>query len=1064
MKANKISIKIVVIALILALTAGFCAAAYAFFTSEWYKQLTGQVDNGNVTVKEISSYDQLFAASIGDQGAIFNDKSPVSSNACALTLTKDVTLDNDLIVSADVHLNLNGHTLYLDGHTLSFMHAYHGTARVYNGTVVTDDKPAEGQTANSGKIYFVTPNASGAADNVTFTNRQGETLSASECCVDLSQNQYAVAYLALRAATNKLANAVDGELSVIDFDELISKTDTEFLPSTFVYEKNCLANGNETEHACVFAFDDLDLPTHAYALGDVTLTYASSNASALTNGGKVTASRDGIQNAELTITAQKGEQTIGVTTLTVHVVDCTLGDQLLAYGKTAANALMARYYDKTESKYVFKRALQLPTSISAGSSSVTFAYEAFSDQGLTAVVDKVITEQTGVCLIEPTSSVQYLVITVNGSQKLTYAVLASDAGLVRTQASYAQDFIIQNYGGSIELRRTNPASETVPTFGSQLLYTPSSGNAHSSIVKIEYALVNDTNSLYELTGCDSPLTVTSQDGSLQVAQNKNPFDFVQTVQLNCKFYFDGTTETTEIQIPVRCSGEQSNNVNKFLPYYNEYDRMFFTNTACYTTKTFQMPFASGDSTADFVICYDMLSVITDANGNSAESWNSLVGITVSLFYDGKDHVLTATSGTYQNQSYASYVNALNEHLNELNSTDQLAAIKQILAYGDSKWVFTVYTSGANALPEQNQNFEFVYNYRNVANDSFHRYENNSDLPIGTSFTLPGILIYGGTKSNSIGDLNMYKWLYYTFRADETEYFDGQVVLTDWLKQNVKVDITVDGYGKTYLANATDLNGLQYVVGATEVNLSGKDLSANYAANMRYICQMAAVEVLNLSNCKLSVSSGNSATDPEDEQLALLSQLKNLTTLYLGNESGTTTNLNTIYSFKFLTSLPALNRVYVYNNLDSSTVGGVFYGALGLVNMEYFSELVDAGVTVYDRKGDGDALVFSQTSDINDFKTLQGIEYQKKLKEGQSIKVAYEQFDGIAQSDLGLKTSYTVGSTTYRASGTLTWGYDGDEYSATSFYVTYNLTLSSGYTSYSVAIKVVFDVVRVEVTA
>lgn len=1069
MKANKISLKVVAIVLIVVLSAGFCAVAYAFFTSDFVKNLLGKIDDGQKTVVNVGSYDELFAASVGNGGTgIFNDGNPVSqkSDRTVITLTNDVTLQNSLTVTADAHLNLNGKTLYLNGHNLAFVHGYHGTVRVYNGTIVTDNEPAEGKTASSGKIYFVTPNASAATGGVTFANRANTALDVADCCVDLSNSDSAIAFCALQVVTNKLANVTDGLVQTPSYDDLSAKTDTAFSAEELLYSKNCFAGGAAEEHPCVFAFKDLDLPTHIYAMDGVTVSYSSSDSSVLTDGGKISPVASQIKTANLTVTVKKNGVTIGQTTLCVHVASDQSADQILLYGKTAAYGAMAKFFSQTENKYVFARSLQLPTRIAAGSTFVTLSYAAYENEALTNEVANVVSSVSdSVCLIEPTSAVQYLAVKVNGTETLKFNVLASDAGLIRTQASYAQDFVIQNYGGSIVLGRTNSENEPIPTFQFQKLYTPATGNAHTSITKIEYSIINDTNSLYELKGCASPLDRNAVDGELHVAESKNPLNFVQTVQLNCKFYFDGTVETVEIQIPVRCDGEQSGNVNKFLPYYNEYDRMFFTTTSCYTTKTFEMPFASGDGSSDFVVCYDMLSVSQNDTGETVYTWNALKGISVSLYYNGTAHPLTPTTGEYH--TYANYVNALNAHLDTVGST-KLAAIKKILAYGDSKWVFTVKTSGADALIAQNQEFEFVYNYRNVANDNFQRYDNQAELPIGTSFTLPGILIFGGTYQNSVSDENMYKWMYYTFSnetaSNETAAYSAQsVVLTDWLKQNKNVDVTT-GNGLTYLAKATDLNGLQYVTGATYVNLSGMNLASSYATNIGYVCSMSSVETLILTNCNLGGDS--SSTSPEDAVLANLSKIKNLTELNLGNESGVTTNRNKIFSFKFLTDIPSLNKAYVYNNLDSSTVDGVFYGSLGLVNMEYFSELTSAGVTVYDRKGDGAALVFSQTSDINDFKTLQAIEYQKKLVKGQSITVAYEQFVGITQSDLGLNTSYTVGTGTYSATGTITFGYDGDENTATSFYARYNLTLRSGSTYYNVVIKVVFDVVRVaaEVTA
>ena len=799
------------------------------------------------------------------------------------------------------------------------------------------------------------------------------------------------------------------------------------------------------------------------------MEYSSDNA-ALTDFGKITPSVDGIVTANLTIKVKHDGTIVGQTTLSVHIVDVTSNSQLLACGKSLVNAYMAGFYSQQESTYLFKRSTQLPRKVGTTGHYAELAYKTFSDGQLTNEVTDTIKTYDNYVMLEPTSAVKYLQVTViaNGnSSTLVYSVTASDAGLVRTQASYAQDFVVENYGGKISLNRTGDTTAITPDFTTKTLVTPKTGNAHESIVSILYSLINDTNSLYTLTGCGSALTADSDNGLLSVAEGKNPLNYIQTVQLNCKFTFDNG-EVVEIQIPIECTSDQSENINPFLVHYNNYDQMFFTNTACYTTKTFEMPFATGDGDSDYIVCYDMLGVDSDNN----VVWNSLQGIAVSLYYNQTDHFLTATTGGFK--EYASYVNALNAHLDEVDGTSRNKAVKKILDYGDSKWVFYVYTSATTdqaALPDYNQNFEFVYNYRLVASSggNFTRYDDSSDVPVGTAFTLPGILIYNANTTTAsdgiITDINMYTWMYETFGTDNDGYQSGKVVLTDWLKQSIAVDVT-SGKGQTYLANASNLNGLQYIVGATYVNLSGMNLAASsaaYEANLGYISQMAAVETLILQNCKLSTVGNISASNPVDTVLAKLAALKNITTLKLDNKYNNTTNANTIHSFEFLTSIASLNRVYVSNNLSTSTIAGVFYGSQGLVNMEYFDELVGAGVTVYNVNSGTEDVLFVETTGINDYKTLQGIEYQTKLTGNQSITTVYECFVGATPTDFGLKTSYTVGTSTTPITVTnasISWSYEGtDPTKSTRFYVNYTFTLSGT----TVTIQVGFDVVRVAAT-
>ncbi len=64
----------------------------------------------------------------------------------------------------------------------------------------------------------------------------------------------------------------------------------------------------------------------------------------------------------------------------------------------------------------------------------------------------------------------------------------------------------------------------------------------------------------------------------------------------------------------------------------------------------------------------------------------------------------------------------------------------------------------------------------------------------------------------------------------------------------------------------------------------------------------------------------------DDSLDRITALKNLMILHLENTCGSTQNLNTIYSFELLESLPSLNKVYVYGNFDPDTIPGTFYGS------------------------------------------------------------------------------------------------------------------------------------------
>lgn len=1060
-------------AAILMLALGIAAAA--FFTSSFFKTITGQITgNGeNVTVVEIDSFDGLFAYSVGADGTgLFNDREGVTSpeSRYILTLTRDVALSADLTLTADCHLNLGGNTLYLEGHSLAFAHTYHGTVILKNGTVVTDNEPEEGETAAQGKIFFDTPYAVASAQSVTFSLRDGTALSFDTVCTDVSGTAAVIAYHALRTAAAKLCNVTDLAPAAPSYAELAAKGDTVFDPALFLTGKDCETGG--ANEACAFAFRDLDLPTAFLAYENVTLEYLSSNEAVLSPAGKVTAGEEP-QNVTLTVRVSKNGEVIGTCALPLHILGAENDTALTAAGKTMISSFLSRYYSGEEGCLVFKRSLHLPARIPVGTDStgaekyITFAYATYTNAARTEEVKDTLTALSDeVLYLEPTASVQLLSVSVSaGSETATtdFRVIASDAGLVRTQASLAQDFIIANYGGQITLSRVAGSPDDAPEFTGRVLLSPANGEAHSSIKSIRYSLINDTNSLYVLTGCDDALD-GSTNGYLAVQAGKNPLNYIQTVQLDCLFTFEDNT-TAQLQIPVRCSEDTSENVGRFVSWYNYYDQMFFSTTACYTAKTFTMPFATGDSAGDFAVVYDMRVTLADGT----ESWNTLSGISAGLYYNGRVQVtLTPTAGTAEPFTYSSYVNALNTYLEGLAAASGktvLEVLQEIIAYGDAKWQFTV---TADNLLTTNQDFEFIYNYRqlNLSSSHFIRHADSSGVPIVTGFTLPGVLTFGTTGA-ILQDKNLYAWMGAVFGGGS--FRDGDPILTDWLKQNLPVDVTDTANGTT-LAAVTDFSGIQYITGATLVNLTGVNLAANLADNLNYLSQMSAIETLNLTNC--GITSVFSASAPEDENLIRLTALKNLKILYLGNAYGSTSNLNAIESFEFLLRISSLSTVYVYGNTptDSNSttaaVKQIFYGSEGLVNLEYFGELTGAGVAVYNTVSSTTAILFEDSPGVNAYKILLGIEYQKKLREGEDISAVYADFRDATPSDLGLDTlSYTIGSATYTvSSSTLTFGTDGDAATATGFYVIYHITAmtsTGGATIYpGVDIRVNFEIVRV----
>lgn len=1088
---GRLSVKICALAVVVALAVSMAAvSAYAFFTSEAFKTISGSIAQNGVNIKRASVYDfsDLLKYSVGTNeveisgnksiNGIFNDDSEVTqpSGRVILTLENDVSLGADITVSSDAHLNLNGHTLYLNGFELIVSHTYAGNFVISGGTIVPDTA-GEQTEKKYGKIYFNLPNALPVTENVTVKSRAEEQLSTGDYIVNVSDNERIIAYSALCGVAARLADATDFAAR-LSYSEILGMTDEEFSSVKFSSEKLCALNGDNEEH-CFFVFGDADLPFAVGAYADVKITY-SSDSPYFSSFGKVFFPQEGAATAFLSVTVTKGGKTIGETSFKLHIVNPTDDVSLLAAGKSLAEGYLhkLRKNNGTEESpdytYELKRTLQLPKRITVKKTTeaeqyIELSYKAFSDSAaLREIYGAARSLSDFVYEIEPDSAMRVLAVTVkSGTEEITssYAVTASDSGLIRTDASYAQDFVIDNYGGEIVINAR--VENGVYLFDTVTIKAPKTELSYGIIESVTYSLINDSNSLYRLGNSGVALTDASSDSVLTVREGKNPFDYVQTVQLDCLFTFKNRTETANVQIPVRCKLADGDNPNEFLIYYNYYDQMFFSTTGCYTVKDFSMPFATGSSESDYAVCYDLVSISKNENGGTTVKADEISGISVRLSYGGTvTDAFTPLTGGAPYDGYPSYVPALENYLSANGLT-----VADIAKYGDAKWLFFVNT---DEIGDEDVNFEFVYNRRKISG-AFTPFRDSSDVLMTTSFTLPGVLkrSKNAGKNGVVSDDALFNWLGYAF-GGSSFVDDDEVILTDWLRQNYAADVNdtnvISNANSTYngrtlgsvLQSVKDFSGLAYLKGTTRVNLSGVNLSGTYyAANLVAISEMVATEELVLKNCGLSYGV-SSAASPDDAALSSFSALKNLKTLNVGNNPGTAGNsgANAIFSFAFLLDIPSPNKIYVYENLDSSTVNGVFYGSSGIVNAEFFDELTSEGVSVYTNVSNtGAESLFTETPGISDYKILKCIEYRKKLIEGQSVAEIYKDFGGgaSAAAAFGFKSAYTVGTSTLTVTGgSVSWGYEGDATTATRFYASYSFSLGGT----PVSMKVWFTVVRV----
>lgn len=261
MKAKRAKLNLIaVLFLILAVICAAAGVAFAYFSSssgdETYTIGTEIVsdDDGTSYVVTVSDFSALARVS---KSSYYNSSSKVSSSSTydrkVITLSSDITLENDLWITADAYIDLNGNTLDLNGYTLTIQHSYAGTFTVYDGTIkaneitttTTDESGTVTTTTTyNGSVVIDAPNASVLFDSVkdvggteisyTATNKYVTVLS----CVETQNFDYA-AYSALYTVGAALSSDLEkrpDRLTYAEFNAL-SDTTTKYAATNFLSDK-----------------------------------------------------------------------------------------------------------------------------------------------------------------------------------------------------------------------------------------------------------------------------------------------------------------------------------------------------------------------------------------------------------------------------------------------------------------------------------------------------------------------------------------------------------------------------------------------------------------------------------------------------------------------------------------------------------------------------------------------------------------------------------------------------------------------------------------------------------
>jgi hypothetical protein len=459
-------------------------SAFAYFKLSSDKDITV---NHNLTndVINISSFSDLVNYSKATEYNDHNESSDLSSeldNETAarrtLKFTADIILHNNVEITTDCNIDLNGNKLYLNGYNLYFNHGYYGTFQFYSSSsdvgkiypkqiVINDDVISEATDATSGSISINTPHAIVITNNLMVYSIAGSSLQLSDYVITVSMENSYVGYNALYLVADALVDYSDIRPSKLIPSQIRPGSETgitltndvcEFDSSLFIPERT---NGNVYS----FVYRDIDLPFNYLDYKDITIEYESSNPNVISNFGEVTLPS---LPSDVTLTAnvKMNGKVIATATFDLKVINPS-SDAILNAVKEIIYSRIQDHYDSTEELYVFNREILLPSKVGDATISYT-PYKVSTQDGATTLFDgdstkylslgptNVTTYNDYLVDFSPTSESAAIEVKIaNGVTSSTFYIKMTSANMiVNNEASIAKDIINEWYGGKIELNKT----------------------------------------------------------------------------------------------------------------------------------------------------------------------------------------------------------------------------------------------------------------------------------------------------------------------------------------------------------------------------------------------------------------------------------------------------------------------------------------------------------------------------------------------------------------------------------------------------------------------------------
>lgn len=939
-KFNKLLI-IIGISIILLIPTVVYAANY--FSS--IKQ-SNDIVNDNISFvpnyTSISSYEDLVHNSLYDEDL---SNSNNNSNPKFLQFDDNIRLFSDLVIYADVNIDLNEKEFDLNGHNLTFKNSYYTNLVIENGTI-TNSK------INESKLTFDLPNGIAAYENVIDPNSTG-TITV----VVANQDSDMVLNNALNYAVFKLYGYNYG------FELYRNNNPTC---------RTCQFEHDSSETCCVYAISDLEFIDHLYGY-NIQYSYVSSDTSVLTNKGNLLTSG----TVGLTITATIDDATSSSRTIYVHSLD---SNQYNDAGLSLLLQYFEPYYDSESSVYNFSTQVLIPKNIAYLGITLGYTFYDGSNNSISGIVADSLDDNYSIMTVN--SVVNSIEITANKDDtKKSYSINVSGNAVsnIIDKNTIARQLVSKIVGNQIGITKD---SAGINGYTKKILSTDIR-EFSSYVSSISYSLVNNSDNIYKINS-ENILHVNPSGERLL-----NPEESLTLTAVICTVTFRDdcglkpeSVKSIQVSVPIKYinnDGEQAG-LASFRPYYVQFDKWISLASGGQTINDFTLRGTVGN---DYPIInlipqiYSNEGLLIEGvikNGGTYPVYSRVNGETKTYYYlvDNVEIIINDTNSIIPVSSIIqfSYIYQEQEKRDKNNVTAEM------VASGNLRYKITI---NKNYVLESVSTVGLYYEYKMNETSDW-----TTDGDFISYFNLPGIFRCGEnerftdqTLFNHIKGLGVYG-------SQTTDYFDTKLLING---------ATFDVSGMSI----SSFKGLEAFKNVTSLNASNSGFTTN---DIKYVAKMDSLETLIISNNNLTDYSGSNMgfpTGTKTDFISELASLKYLTTLDVSN--------NKIYDFSGLVNLPAIKTIYLQKNLFEYTVsffgftidiGAIvnqIYGSKGALNTAVYSQLLAKEVSIYnDVDESGNPKKFESEGEVAAiYNNLTNVEYQNKLANGVNIETLFASY-------------------------------------------------------------------------